>query len=132
MGHMDGSVPPRYTHITRQMRDGLMAGLTAEWEGTLDARLAMCPTPPAPSETAPGRLSVRHSDRRESRRAKVPQRAQAVKTPPTRAVCAGRGHDHGTYFFLPWFLTASIAAAAASGSRYVPPGLSGLKSASSS
>ncbi|CAM5741060.1 hypothetical protein SAFG77S_01753 [Streptomyces afghaniensis] len=36
------------------------------------------------------------------------------------------------YFFFPWFLTASIAAAAASGSRYVPPGFTGLKSASSS
>ncbi len=36
------------------------------------------------------------------------------------------------YFFLPWFLTASIAAAAASGSRYLPPGVTGLKSASSS
>lgn len=36
------------------------------------------------------------------------------------------------YFFLPWFFTASIAAAAASGSRYLPPGVTGLKSASSS
>ncbi|MGW5272950.1 tyrosine-type recombinase/integrase [Streptomyces sp. NPDC004044] len=46
MGHMDGSVQARYTHITRQMRDGLMTGLTAEWKGALDARLAMCPTSP--------------------------------------------------------------------------------------
>lgn len=36
------------------------------------------------------------------------------------------------YFFFPWFLTASIAAAAASGSRYVPPGLRGRKFSSSS
>lgn len=36
------------------------------------------------------------------------------------------------YFFLPWFFTASIAAAAASGSRYVPPGFRGLNSALSS
>lgn len=36
------------------------------------------------------------------------------------------------YFFFPWFLTASIAAAAASGSRYVPPGFTGLKDASNS
>lgn len=40
--------------------------------------------------------------------------------------------EGGGYFFLPWFLTASIAAAAASGSRYVPPGVNGLKAASSS
>lgn len=36
------------------------------------------------------------------------------------------------YFFFPWFFTASIAAAAASGSRYVPPGLRGRKFSSSS
>lgn len=46
MGHMGGSVQARYTHIIRQMRDGLTAGLIAEWEGALDARLAMCPTSP--------------------------------------------------------------------------------------
>ncbi len=65
-------------------------------------------------------------------RGEVPQWAQAVKMPPPRAVCAGRGHDRESYFFLPWFFTASMAAFAASGSRYVPPGFSGLKSASSS
>ncbi len=42
------------------------------------------------------------------------------------------GFFAGAYFFLPWFFTASMAAFAASGSRYVPPGFSGLKSASSS
>jgi len=46
-----------------------------------------------------------------------PRVGPAVKTPPIRAISAVRGHDHETYFFLPWFLTASIAAAAASGSR---------------
>ncbi|WP_346099766.1 LacI family DNA-binding transcriptional regulator [Streptomyces olivaceiscleroticus] len=46
MGHLDGSVQARYSHITRQMREDLMAGLTAEWEAALDARLTMCPTSP--------------------------------------------------------------------------------------
>ena len=55
-----------------------------------------------------------------------------TQTPPIRALGAVRGRDQGSYFFLPWFLTASIAAAAASGSRYVPPALTGLKDASSS
>jgi hypothetical protein len=54
---------------------------------------------------------------REIRGTEDPQWAQAVRMPPPRAVCAGRGHDHKGYFFLPWFLTASMAAAAASGSR---------------
>ncbi|MGP8300173.1 LacI family DNA-binding transcriptional regulator [Streptomyces inhibens] len=42
MGHLDGSVQARYTHITPEMRQRLMAGLTAEWEASLDARLALC------------------------------------------------------------------------------------------
>ncbi|MGX1884455.1 LacI family DNA-binding transcriptional regulator [Streptomyces sp. NPDC055287] len=46
LGHLDGSVQARYTHITRQMRMELMANLTAEWEAALDARLALCPTSP--------------------------------------------------------------------------------------
>ncbi|MEU9009561.1 hypothetical protein AB0D12_07210 [Streptomyces sp. NPDC048479] len=46
MGHTDGSVQARYSHITRQMREDLMANLTAEWEAALDARLAMCTTSP--------------------------------------------------------------------------------------
>ncbi|MGW0833979.1 LacI family DNA-binding transcriptional regulator [Streptomyces prunicolor] len=46
LGHIDGSVQARYSHITREMRAELMANLTAEWEATLDARLEMCPTSP--------------------------------------------------------------------------------------
>jgi integrase len=46
MGHIDGSVQARYTHITREMREELMTKLTMEWEASLDARLAMCPTSP--------------------------------------------------------------------------------------
>lgn len=32
MGHIDGSVQARYSHITRQLREDLMAHLTSEWE----------------------------------------------------------------------------------------------------
>ncbi|MDQ0941787.1 ABC-type phosphonate transport system ATPase subunit [Streptomyces sp. V1I1] len=46
MGHMDGSVQARYSHITREMRASLMSGLTVEWERALDARLAMSPRSP--------------------------------------------------------------------------------------
>ncbi|MET4647151.1 hypothetical protein ABID95_006915 [Streptomyces atratus] len=55
MVHMDGSVQAHRTHITRQMRDGLMDGLTAEWEGALDPRLAMCPTPARSHQQLRGR-----------------------------------------------------------------------------
>ncbi|MGW0821774.1 LacI family DNA-binding transcriptional regulator [Streptomyces sp. NPDC002845] len=43
MGHLDGSVQARYSHVTDAMRERLMEGLTDVWEDALDARLAMCP-----------------------------------------------------------------------------------------
>ncbi|MBF8173519.1 LacI family DNA-binding transcriptional regulator [Streptomyces olivaceus] len=46
MGHIDGSVSARYAHVTVGMRQRLVAGLTAQWEAALDARLAMCTTSP--------------------------------------------------------------------------------------
>lgn len=46
LGHIDGSVQARYSHITREMREELLENLTAEWEASLDARIAMCPTSP--------------------------------------------------------------------------------------
>ncbi|MFH8738151.1 hypothetical protein [Streptomyces sp. NPDC017964] len=46
LGHIDGSVQARYTHITREMRADLLANLAAEWEASLDARLAMSATSP--------------------------------------------------------------------------------------
>ncbi|MDI3420405.1 LacI family DNA-binding transcriptional regulator [Streptomyces luteolus] len=46
MGHIDGSVSARYAHVTRGMRQRLMAGLTEQWDAALDARLAMSPTSP--------------------------------------------------------------------------------------
>ncbi|WP_181768326.1 LacI family DNA-binding transcriptional regulator [Streptomyces albidus (ex Kaewkla and Franco 2022)] len=61
MGHLDGSVQARYDHITKEMREALMAGLTAEWEGALDQRLAMWPTSPVAvlDELLRGRLTGR-------------------------------------------------------------------------
>ena len=46
LGHLDGSIQGRYSHVTQEMRDRLLDGLTAEWEASLDARLAMCPRSP--------------------------------------------------------------------------------------
>ncbi|WP_432063381.1 hypothetical protein, partial [Streptomyces sp. S1] len=48
MGHVDGSVSARYSHVTDTMRQRLMEGLTALWESSLAARFAMCPTSPVP------------------------------------------------------------------------------------
>jgi integrase len=41
MGHEDGSVQARYSHITVAMRQQLLGGLTDLWTATLDARRAL-------------------------------------------------------------------------------------------
>ncbi|WP_312880177.1 LacI family DNA-binding transcriptional regulator [Actinokineospora xionganensis] len=46
MGHQDGSVQARYSHVTQLMRDRLMEDLTGLWEAALDARRALGPTSP--------------------------------------------------------------------------------------
>jgi hypothetical protein len=46
MGHSDGSVQGRYSHVTAPMRERLLEGLTVRWEEALDARLAMSPGSP--------------------------------------------------------------------------------------
>ena len=38
MGHADGSVQARYSHITPAMVDRLLGGLTEQWLTALDAR----------------------------------------------------------------------------------------------
>ncbi|MEU8551827.1 LacI family DNA-binding transcriptional regulator [Streptomyces roseoverticillatus] len=43
LGHEDGSVQARYSHITTAMRRRLMEGLTTVWEEALEVRRAMCP-----------------------------------------------------------------------------------------
>ncbi|GGP72420.1 integrase [Streptomyces abikoensis] len=51
MGHRDGSVSARYSHVTSSMRRRLLAGLTELWEAALEARRAMCPGLRSPSWT---------------------------------------------------------------------------------
>ncbi|MFJ4191635.1 hypothetical protein [Kitasatospora sp. NPDC089509] len=46
MGHLDGSVGARYSHVTQEMRDELMEGLTRIWEEALATRRRMCPRSP--------------------------------------------------------------------------------------
>jgi integrase len=43
MGHQDGSVQARYTHITAGMRSRLLDGLTQMWNEALDERRSMAP-----------------------------------------------------------------------------------------
>lgn len=60
--------------------------------------------------------------------ASADRRSRRLQTQKPAPVGAGFSRS----YFLPWFFTASIAAAAASGSRYRPPGVSGFIFSSSS
>jgi hypothetical protein len=46
MGHIDGSISARYTHVTPGMRERLKGGLTEQWETALDARRGLHPRSP--------------------------------------------------------------------------------------
>ncbi|MDI1465049.1 LacI family DNA-binding transcriptional regulator [Catellatospora sp. KI3] len=46
MGHLDGSVQARYSHVTQAMRERLMEDLTEVWHASLSARRAMSPGSP--------------------------------------------------------------------------------------
>lgn len=46
MGHEDGSVQARYSHVTAVMRRQLLEGLTDLWKAALAQRRAMAPGSP--------------------------------------------------------------------------------------
>jgi hypothetical protein len=46
MGHEDGSIQARYSHVTSEMRQRLTDGLTEVWEAALSARREMSPGSP--------------------------------------------------------------------------------------
>jgi hypothetical protein len=46
MGHEDGSVQSRYSHVTTEMRRRLMEDLTRLWQAALAARREMSPGSP--------------------------------------------------------------------------------------
>ena len=48
MGHSDGSVQARYTHVTTVMRERLLEGLSELWEAALDVRTKLAPTSRVP------------------------------------------------------------------------------------
>jgi hypothetical protein len=52
MGHEDGSVLARYTHVTPAMVERLLEGLTDLWEAALAARREMAPGSPVAAPDA--------------------------------------------------------------------------------
>ncbi|GAA5188197.1 hypothetical protein GCM10023322_38270 [Rugosimonospora acidiphila] len=46
MGHENGSIQARYSHVTDPMIDRLVAGLTKVWAEALDARPVLDPRSP--------------------------------------------------------------------------------------
>lgn len=89
IGHEDGSVQRRYTHVTPVMRERLVEDLTARWEAALDARFAMCPR--SPVSVLDGLLGVRAQKREvgrsEDRPTEFPQKSVSAlrSRPPKRA-----------------------------------------------
>jgi integrase len=89
LGHEDGSVQARYSHVTPAMRHRLMNALGEQWEASLEARRAMAPGSPVAALDAllkrsptgdPGRARPRSSPNflpkppRERLRAGLPDR----------------------------------------------------------
>jgi hypothetical protein len=71
LGHEDGSVQARYSHVTPRMRARLMDALTEQWEEALEVRRQMSPGSPVAAldtllrplaESGPGRVG--HGERR--------------------------------------------------------------------
>ncbi|MGH3379511.1 MAG: LacI family DNA-binding transcriptional regulator [Actinoallomurus sp.] len=75
LGHLDGSVQARYSHVTEKMRTELIDALTEEWEAALDARLELCPTSPVRvlDELLSARSAQMEMGRPEDRPTKFPQ-----------------------------------------------------------
>jgi hypothetical protein len=46
LGHQDGSVQARYSHVTPVMRRRLLDGLTERWEAALQERRELAPGSP--------------------------------------------------------------------------------------
>ncbi|HEX2355607.1 MAG TPA: hypothetical protein VHI50_03975, partial [Micromonosporaceae bacterium] len=46
VGHADGSVQARYSHVTAAIRERLMDGLTDRWNAALEARRTLAPGSP--------------------------------------------------------------------------------------
>nr|WP_273700068.1 tyrosine-type recombinase/integrase [Actinomadura graeca] len=76
MGHEDGSVQRRYTHVTAPMRRRLVGELTVRWEAALAARLALCPASPVPvlDELLRAWSQARERGRSQDRPTDLPQR----------------------------------------------------------
>lgn len=80
LGHLDGSVQARYSHITQSMRQELIDALTTDWEAALDARLKLCPISPVGvlQEMLSARVRQMEKGRSEDRPTEFPQEAVSV------------------------------------------------------
>jgi hypothetical protein len=66
LGHEDGSVQARYSHVTPRMRARLVDALIEQWEEALDIRRAMSPARPLRRSTRssePGKDQARRRKR---------------------------------------------------------------------
>ncbi|MFC4050043.1 hypothetical protein ACFOY4_10140 [Actinomadura syzygii] len=80
IGHEDGSVQRRYTHITQAMRDELLQVLTTRWEASLKARRTLSPGSPvaALNELLQPRPQTKEKGRNQDHPTEFPQRVEGV------------------------------------------------------
>jgi integrase len=87
LGHEMGGIAARYTHITQEMRDRMLAGLTARWESALAERFEMSPRSSVPivdDLLAPLRTRAEREARTESAQ-KISQISPKGRGPALRA-----------------------------------------------
>jgi hypothetical protein len=66
------------------------------------------PSPPAMRRSRQSVRARRTAERKRSTSPSAITTAAVNENAPPRAVCAGRGHDHAGYFFLPWVLSGIL------------------------
>ncbi len=89
LGHEDGSVQARYSHITPRMRARLMDALTEQWEEALEARREMSPGSPVAALDALLRARERPDQRAEEESSRPRSSPNFLPRPPRNAVRGG-------------------------------------------
>jgi integrase len=89
LGHEDGSVQARYSHVTPRMRARLMDALTEQWEEALDIRRTMSPGSPVAALDALLRSGERPGRKAEEESPRPRSSPNFLPKPPRNAVRGG-------------------------------------------
>jgi hypothetical protein len=89
LGHEDGSVQARYSHVTLRMRARLMDALTEQWEEALEVRREMSPGSPVAALDALLRSGERPGRTAEEEKPRPRSSPNFLPRPPANAVRGG-------------------------------------------